>query len=670
MNFDYSDLLQGQSTDEHAEVTVSSCKAVPLNRVHDHTSHTTETASNSLPLNASEIGTWQAVIQPAAAEELPALTDRLVDTLTAPHGPPATVQDILFVDAAVRYDFQVYMEHSSVEVVLLDAQRDGVRQITDHLAACTPISAIHIVSHGAPGQVALGTGVLNSETLDTYTDALRNWGTALTQEGDILFYGCDVARGPIGSNFVDCIAELTNADVAASTDKTGTADLGGNWILEYSTGPIEATLASDTSGFPSLLDLTITSIAAVAHSGIPTDVSSPSANVRQPITINGTDFDLSTQAIFPTIESTNASTGTVNVNPTYVTPDGTSMEVVVPDTAMTGDVGLVGGTGSIFYQLVPTLVDIDLGSSSFAEGSGFTVLGSGFTEGDIRIRFGATEVVDTHLTEGPDVYNNLYIGAGLNRSDNDAISLAVPASAPTGPITVATAGGTSAALPISLTELVGAALEGTATNAGQASVNPGQTIEVRGGGFDLTTEVVFPTIDEYGSLSNRAVAPDFVSVNGTLMEVRVPDSAITGNIRVIGAAGTFPLQIVPTLELAEPFTSGSAIRLLGAGFTEDSGLSVDFGGVTIGDTGSNIDVLDEFLENDMLRITSIPDGGVSPISVTTAGGTSPSIDIANDDPADVTDIYSMAIFPGTAGDDAGRFVVVDSAIRNLLGTTT
>ncbi|NQV33586.1 MAG: endo-1,4-beta-xylanase, partial [Phycisphaeraceae bacterium] len=41
-------------------------------------------------------------------------------------------------------------------------------------------------------------------------------------------------------DLVSRIAKLTGADVAASTDPTGAAERGGNWDLEYTTGPIEA----------------------------------------------------------------------------------------------------------------------------------------------------------------------------------------------------------------------------------------------------------------------------------------------------------------------------------------------------------------------------------------------------------------------------------------------
>ena len=44
----------------------------------------------------------------------------------------------------------------------------------------------------------------------------------------------------MGVAFVERLSNLTGADVAASTDDTGSEDLGGDWVLEMSTGAIEA----------------------------------------------------------------------------------------------------------------------------------------------------------------------------------------------------------------------------------------------------------------------------------------------------------------------------------------------------------------------------------------------------------------------------------------------
>ncbi|MDB9455318.1 glycosyl hydrolase family 18 protein [Dolichospermum circinale CS-541/06] len=128
-------------------------------------------------------------------------------------------------------------------VFILDPRQDSVRQITDKLAALTEIDSIQIISHGGEGSLSLGSTQLNSANLNSYSSQLQQWGQSLTATGDILLYGCDVAGGVIGKAFVQQMSQLTGADVAASDDLTGSAALGGDWLLEYGTGLIEAPLA-------------------------------------------------------------------------------------------------------------------------------------------------------------------------------------------------------------------------------------------------------------------------------------------------------------------------------------------------------------------------------------------------------------------------------------------
>ncbi|MFB3076904.1 MAG: DUF4347 domain-containing protein, partial [Lysobacterales bacterium] len=69
-----------------------------------------------------------------------------------------------------------------------------------------------------------------------------------------LLYGCDVANGELGVDFIDNLASYTGADVAASTDSTGAAGFGGNWVLEYNSGLIEAsTLSPEGDNYAHLL---------------------------------------------------------------------------------------------------------------------------------------------------------------------------------------------------------------------------------------------------------------------------------------------------------------------------------------------------------------------------------------------------------------------------------
>jgi len=160
---------------------------------------------------------------------------------------PGERKDVVFVDTRLP-DYQQIVAAVSpgAEVILLDSQRDGVQQIADALAGRSGIDAIHILSHGDQGVLLLGSAPLHGGNLDAYAGQLAAIGSALSAEGDILLYGCAVGAGDKGLAFLNGLASLTGADVAASTDSTGGSLGGGNWELEISTGHIATSYALNT----------------------------------------------------------------------------------------------------------------------------------------------------------------------------------------------------------------------------------------------------------------------------------------------------------------------------------------------------------------------------------------------------------------------------------------
>ena len=94
----------------------------------------------------------------------------------------------------------------------------------------------------------LGNATLDFESLVKRAASIKSWGNALTETGDILFYGCDLAASAEGKSLLDALSRLTGADVAASEDPTGSAAEGGDWDLEFRTGAIEAQLAVAAAG--------------------------------------------------------------------------------------------------------------------------------------------------------------------------------------------------------------------------------------------------------------------------------------------------------------------------------------------------------------------------------------------------------------------------------------
>ena len=165
----------------------------------------------------------------------------------ATYNPGESRSEVVFVDPTVpNYQDLLSGMNSNVEVIMLDGGQDGIEQMANALSGRTGIDAIHLISHGDAGELQLGTGVLNADSMTTqYADDLTVIQQSLSEQADILVYGCEFAQGEAGQAAVDMLADLTGADVQASNDLTGSISLGGDWELEVSTGTIETSLAVD-----------------------------------------------------------------------------------------------------------------------------------------------------------------------------------------------------------------------------------------------------------------------------------------------------------------------------------------------------------------------------------------------------------------------------------------
>jgi len=148
----------------------------------------------------------------SSAQDNPATTVNYIDLASV---------DVDAIDAPVILDGE--SDSRTLQVFVLDSSRDGLTQITDVLAQYDNVAGVHVLSHGAAGYLRLGNASINNSNLNSYQSQLRDWSSSLTEQADVLLYGCDVADGESGVNFIQRISEFTGADVAASSDDTGGA---------------------------------------------------------------------------------------------------------------------------------------------------------------------------------------------------------------------------------------------------------------------------------------------------------------------------------------------------------------------------------------------------------------------------------------------------------------
>ncbi|MCX7166746.1 MAG: DUF4347 domain-containing protein, partial [Rhodocyclales bacterium] len=256
--------------------------------------------------------------------------------------------------------------YGDTEIVVLDANHDGIDQVTDILSSYHGLAAVQVLSHGASGTLRLGTSQINDGKLDQDRERIAAWGRALRPGGDILLYGCDVAKGPEGMSFVENLAKLTGADVVASTNATGSAALGGDWTLEYSTGLIESAPLFQAASLDSYQDL-LTGLAPAVLGGTVTFTGSAGADtLHLRVNVSGSlEYEWDNSGSYSTVGGFTLSAGGINVD----LQDGNDVVIFDADHnfALGGGVnvnaetitvssGVVIGTGTASVSLIANAV--------------------------------------------------------------------------------------------------------------------------------------------------------------------------------------------------------------------------------------------------------------------------------------------------------------------------
>ena len=295
--------------------------------------------------------------------------DLLAALAAAPVEPQPAASVVVFIDSQVKdADVIAAALPEGALVVYLDADRDGVEQIAAALEGLSDVDAIHIVSHGSQGALFLGSATLDLESISgVHAGDLAAIGSALSDNADILVYGCDAAAGDEGAAFAAALAQATGADVAASTDDTGSAELGGDWSLEHSVGSIEVHSIVAVDWQHLLAPITITNLDGttttagtladnIAGAGVTVVSAAFSGDNSQGGTFTGgTGYPAEWLAFDSGVIFSSGSTGTVT-GPN--TADNTSVNA--PGTGTDADFTAIGGgitsfdAASLTISFIPT----------------------------------------------------------------------------------------------------------------------------------------------------------------------------------------------------------------------------------------------------------------------------------------------------------------------------
>ncbi len=149
------------------------------------------------------------------------------------------VRELLIVDGAVQ-NKSMFLRQAAPGLEVVELGEGGIVSLMETLSRYQGLDAVHIVSHAQSGAMQLGGELLDADAFENNLSAFAALNGAIKAGGDLLLYGCELAKGTKGEDFLELVQANTHADLAASVDKTGNAAFGGDWDLEIQKGNIEA----------------------------------------------------------------------------------------------------------------------------------------------------------------------------------------------------------------------------------------------------------------------------------------------------------------------------------------------------------------------------------------------------------------------------------------------
>jgi hypothetical protein len=166
-------------------------------------------------------------------------------------------------EATVSNQILVYDPSVDQVEVLLDGLSPEVRAIPvmagqdpalviDEALANPALRCLHVLGHGAPGEVILAGQRLDAQTFLSPRNASARGASSATPF-QIAFWSCKTGLGEIGMNFVNTISNITGAHVFASSGLVGHEDKGGSWALDVSAAPMAPFSGVAREGFRQVL---------------------------------------------------------------------------------------------------------------------------------------------------------------------------------------------------------------------------------------------------------------------------------------------------------------------------------------------------------------------------------------------------------------------------------
>src|ERR1700722_13376893 len=479
----------------------------------------------------------------------------------------AAATEIAFIDPAIS-DVRVLLAGLSPDVqpIMLNAADPAPRQMAAALSGRAGLDAIHIIAHGAPGEVRFAAGVLSANSVNQHAADLAALGSAVGQNASLMLWTCETGQGERGQDFVAALASSSGAQVAASRRLVGAAARGGCWELDTvcTAAPVRAPL---------------TAAGAAAYAGVMAPV--PPATSRTWI---GSGTTVNPGSGFWSIPTNWSPSGVpLAIDPLTIgnATQATAFTLTVDTAALAASKTMNGNPASSRFTTLTLTAGNSLATSGAItfDGTAATnvINGAGTLNAGTGITGTGTLLAGTATSGGTlDVFGSIATGVVLSIGTAAASDLMIEG--------VATSAATIAINNANQTLEIGPA--GNLTINGNEFITNG-TIKLDGGTLadkSGSTEDTF-TVGSGGTLTGFGTAPNDITLaggtisqsGGVLTAVSITGvgtvNGVTGAFEIAASGGTLGLTgtVNNALLVADPNKGGSVLKI--------------DGNVTAGDTG-------------------------------------------------------------------------------------
>ena len=233
-----------------AQLTETTRKAFEVSNCDSETAEVT-TLESRIMLSATPVavdaGTATDAVNQLEGLETEA-SSTFITTQTNSTSEATRNTEVVFIDDSISdaksfltEGAESFSDSRNLEIVRLNSNFDGIKQISEYLNGRTDVKAVHLITPGETGSIKLGNTILSADGLKDRAPDLANLKTALQGGGDLLLYGNNLGSQSNG-NSTGSIAEAFQShlqcDVTASDDATGSTS-SADWTLETQLGNIE-----------------------------------------------------------------------------------------------------------------------------------------------------------------------------------------------------------------------------------------------------------------------------------------------------------------------------------------------------------------------------------------------------------------------------------------------